>query len=183
MNIRNERVLILVCCSVGLLLLALGCVQKPAERTATPQPSGFGELQTGTESGGNETVPLPKEEIFIHQVQWPGESLSIIAKWYLGKLMDWEILARHNPELNPNQIFVGDKIRIPLSRMRTFEDMPRSFVEQFVSTEPAPEEKDEPGEDVSQEAQDVEPVEEKDQESEVPPDELELFGPKGLEEN
>jgi LysM repeat protein len=63
-----------------------------------------------------------------HKVKYPGESLSIIAKWYTGDVKNWRSVAKVNPKLNPNRITVGDKIRIPNKLLHTQKPMPRSFV-------------------------------------------------------
>jgi len=186
MSINRLFGLTMTWCAVVLLCVALGCAPK-AEKQAAPEPKGFGELETAEGADRNATSVLPAEDYFIHTVQWPGESLSIIAKWYLGKLMDWEILAAHNPELDPDKIFVGNRIRIPESRMRTSELMPREFVEQFLPPEPAAEaDQDMAGEPASEQGRSEEagPEKDKEQDSEAgqePAEELELFGPKGLD--
>jgi hypothetical protein len=172
--------------AVVLLCAALGCAPK-AEKQAAPEPKGFGELGAAEEADRNATSVLPAEEYYIHTVQWPGESLSIIAKWYIGKLMDWELLAAHNPQLDPDRIFVGNRIRIPEVRMRTSEPMPREFVEQFLPPEPAAgEDRDMAGEpaseqEPSEEARSQEDKEQGPEEGAEPAEEIELFGPKGLD--
>ena len=62
---------------------------------------------------------------FEHTVRWRGESLSLIAKWYTGRLENWKALARANPNLNPNRIIVGNLIAIPQEMMKTKELLPR----------------------------------------------------------
>jgi hypothetical protein len=184
MSINRLFWLIMTWCGAGLLCLALGCAPK-AEEQAAPQPKGFGELEITEEADRNGTVILPAEDYFTHTVQWPGESLSIIAKWYIGKLLDWEILAAHNPELDPDKIYVGDRIRIPASRMRTKEPMPREFVEQFVPPEPEKDTDQDTGEGTEPEQGQPEQAapEEDEEEGKEPAEEFELFGPKGLDSN
>jgi hypothetical protein len=65
---------------------------------------------------------------YYHKVKYPGESLSIIAKWYTGDVKNWPFLAKVNPELDPNRITVGDKIRIPNKLLHIQKPMPRSFI-------------------------------------------------------
>jgi hypothetical protein len=62
-------------------------------------------------------------------VQWPGESLSIIAKWYTGDYRNWRPLLDNTPSLAGTRIVVGDRVRIPRSMIRNAAPMPRSFVE------------------------------------------------------
>lgn len=88
-----------------------------------------------------ETIPESKSEIFPvkaqealkpaeieHTVQWSGECLSLIAKWYTGNSSNWKTIAEANPELNPNSIRIGQKILIPKALAKTQEPMPRSFL-------------------------------------------------------
>ena len=70
----------------------------------------------------------PKPSYYYHKVKYPGESLSIIAKWYTGEVENWRALSKANPRLKSNRIIVGDKIRIPNKLLHTQKPMPRSFV-------------------------------------------------------
>lgn len=67
----------------------------------------------------------------VHRVRWPGESLSIIAKWYTGKFNNWQALADFNPKLKPDRIWVGQEILVPEGLLKTREPIPESFVGQF----------------------------------------------------
>jgi LysM repeat protein len=74
----------------------------------------------------------PKQTAFyVHTVKWPGESLSIISKWYTGNIDQWSTIAKSNPALNPNLIRVGVKIRIPKKIMTNEKPMPKEFVASF----------------------------------------------------
>jgi LysM repeat protein len=189
--------LLVVWLSLALFVLACGCGPK-AGKEPTPEPSGFADVEQSKgpkEMKEKAPPPLPAEDYFIHKVKWPGESLSIIAKWYIGRLKDWKLLAKHNPELNPNQIYVGDAIRIPKSRMQTQDPMPREFVEQFVSPakdeekaaeaakEPPDAAREPPTQDEAEGEQPApeKPAQSEEDHSEEEPEDLELFGPKGLE--
>jgi hypothetical protein len=68
---------------------------------------------------------------FVHTVRFKGESVSIIARWYTGDSKNWKILAEHNPDINPNRMFMGSKIRIPEYMMKTKAPMPKEFVDGF----------------------------------------------------
>ena len=72
--------------------------------------------------------PPPKPAYYEHKVRWPGESLSIIAKWYTGSVENWKTLSRANPKINPSRIHKGQEIRIPENLMKTREPMPKSFL-------------------------------------------------------
>ena len=78
-------------------------------------------------------APSPALEVtyFVHTVKWRGESVSIIAGWYTGDIQNWKILKEHNPDINPNRIFEGNKIRIPENMMKTKTPMPKEFVDSF----------------------------------------------------
>ena len=64
----------------------------------------------------------------LHQVQWEGETLSIIAKWYTGNSKNWKKLAKANPWVEPNNMFAGLKVKIPRQLLRNKKKMPREFV-------------------------------------------------------
>ena len=72
-----------------------------------------------------------KQTYFIHIVKFDGESLSLISRWYIGNFEDWKLLAGHNPELNPSNIHVGDRVWIPKHRMKTSKQMPESFLNKY----------------------------------------------------
>lgn len=65
---------------------------------------------------------------FEHKVQWSGESLSLIAKWYTGQYANWKALAQANPRLNPERIHIGNIIYIPPEIMKTQKLMPYKMV-------------------------------------------------------
>jgi LysM repeat protein len=69
-----------------------------------------------------------KPSYYIHEVRWPGETLSIIAKWYTGNMENWHHLAKANPHLDPYRIRIGTKIRIPPKSLHTQKPMPREFL-------------------------------------------------------
>jgi hypothetical protein len=118
----------------------------------------------------------PKPTCHIHEVRYPGETLSIIAKWYTGDVKNWRALTKVNPKLNPNHIIIGARIRIPRKLLNTRKPMPRNFI---VLTRPQREPKASPSA-ISREAtseKTAEPVS-----STLPPEaeagEPELFGPR-----
>ena len=109
-----------------LLLLPLGCI--PQKKT------------TPIEKKQQQAAPIPvkkkkiesiKQAYFIHVVKWDGESLSLISKWYIGNYKDWKLLARHNPELNPSNIHVGDRVWIPKEKMNSLQQMPKTFLNKY----------------------------------------------------
>jgi len=64
---------------------------------------------------------------YVHVVRWHNESLSFIAEWYTASWQNWEALAKANPDLDPKQIRIGDKIRIPEALLKTRTPMPSDF--------------------------------------------------------
>jgi hypothetical protein len=74
----------------------------------------------------------PKPRFFLHEVRWPEETLSHIAKWYTGTVKNWKAIAKTNPELDPKSIGVGDTISIPEDLMTSRKPMPHSFVREPV---------------------------------------------------
>ncbi len=65
---------------------------------------------------------------YEHRVQWQGESLSLIAKWYTGHYRNWKALARANPGLSPSRIALGNLIYIPPEMMKTKKPLPLKIV-------------------------------------------------------
>ena len=131
---------------------------------------------------------VPSSGYYTHTVKLPGESLSIIAKWFTGDLKNWETLAKYNPTINPNRIFLGDKIRIPRHLMIRHDRMTLEFIEE---SQPKPRQRvspaappEETGEELQQEEPEkaVEVEEEEPQPAVVQPEPEEepfLFGPRG----
>ena len=84
---------------------------------------------------------LPKEfagrfgrTYFKHTVRWPGESLSLIARWYTGSSNNWRALARTNPSLDPNRIKPGDGIFIAPEALITREPLPQKVAAKYTHT-------------------------------------------------
>lgn len=84
---------------------------------------------------------LPKEfagrfgqEYFKHTVRWQGESLSLIARWYTGSSNNWRMLARANPNLNPNRIKSGNCIFIPPGALITRNPLPQKVAARYTPT-------------------------------------------------
>jgi hypothetical protein len=73
---------------------------------------------------------------FVHTVRYQGETVSIIAAWYLGDKMRFDVLAAANPEINPALVRLGMRIKIPESMAKTREPMPREFVDGFYKRPP-----------------------------------------------
>lgn len=65
---------------------------------------------------------------YFHTVRWPEETLAIISEWYTGDLENWRILAKANPEVDPDSISVGTQIGIPRNLLHTEKSMPSDFL-------------------------------------------------------
>jgi hypothetical protein len=72
-----------------------------------------------------------KENFFVHTVKWPGETISIVAKWYTGSMDKWKQIAQLNPALDPQKIVIGDQIKISRRLLKTTKPMPEKFVSEF----------------------------------------------------
>ena len=175
-----ERMIPLALAGIFLLSLLVSCVslekmgikkgKQPASQATQEGETQASLPQKGTavtqpaQSAQGTTQPTTQQEAgnyFVHQVKWPNESLSIIAKWYTGSLMNWKVLARANPEMKPTVIHKGDRIRIPVNMLKTRDPMPESFVEELVQNL----KKEKPAKASEGEQTEEEPA---------------LFGPKGL---
>ncbi len=75
----------------------------------------------------------PRETHITHTVKWSGETLSIISLWYTGNLGNWKAIAQTNSNLDPNRIYVGNEILIPVGLLKTQNSLPKEFVDRFYS--------------------------------------------------
>jgi|GEM_PF-2142159 len=71
-----------------------------------------------------------------HTVQHPGESLSIVAAWYLGDLREWPKLLRANPKLDPTVLTLGQQLRIPALFISRRSPLTLEFVKERVGISP-----------------------------------------------
>jgi hypothetical protein len=77
--------------------------------------------------------PKPRETHVAHTVKWSGETLSIISLWYTGNQGNWKAIAQTNVNLDPNRIYVGNEILIPVGLLKTQNSLPKEFVDRFYS--------------------------------------------------
>ncbi len=122
-------------------------VRAPVRQETPPPP----EIKT-------ESKPL--ETHIAHKVKWSGETLSIISLWYTGDQRNWKAIAQNNPNLNPNRIYIGNEILIPVVLVKTQNSLPKEYVDRFYSK--VKKEKPTPASSPGQ----------------PPEEELKLFGPK-----
>ncbi len=129
--------------AMGVLLLVVctACASAPGgKKEPAPEPAKpAAQAQPQPTQAPAEKVTLPPqkevapppETFFVHTIKWSGESLSIIAAWYTGDLQNWKILAEANPEINPNRVHEGMRIRIPERIMTTKAPMTREHVDSY----------------------------------------------------
>lgn len=121
--------------SLGILIvLLLGCGGTQEKQPAQPGTTSSTALDAdpGASAASSQAQsPAAKVEYMTHEVTYPGESLSIIAAWYIGDKMKYDILIDANPGINPKSVVIGQKIRIPKHEMKTQEPMPRAHVDKF----------------------------------------------------
>ncbi|HQH28019.1 MAG TPA: LysM peptidoglycan-binding domain-containing protein, partial [Oligoflexia bacterium] len=73
----------------------------------------------------------------VHVIQYPGETLGIIAKWYTGKTENWNLIVQANPGIKPNRLRLGQHVIIPAELLIKREVLPRTAVKISVpKTEP-----------------------------------------------
>ncbi len=123
-----------------LLLIGLltHCVSAP--RQPAPVPPAPESVPSPAPTQAKE-APLPSEpqpQPYIHEVRWPGETLSHIALWYTGSSNNWKKIARANPGLEPLSIHVGDKILIPEELLKEPAPMPRAYVNSLTTPKRPP---------------------------------------------
>lgn len=95
-----------------------------------------------------------KPDVYVHTVEWAGETLPMIAQWYTGNKDNGKILAKTNPGIAADRLAVDDQILIPLELVKNNKKMPKEFLSTFSAkdraapkkssskTKPAPEKKD-----------------------------------------
>lgn len=115
----NVKLLLFLCLTV--LFICAGCIPKNMD-TSTRSITADAVSTTG-----GQDYP---DGYYIHKVKYPDESLSIIAKWFTGDFNNWKVLAKCNPTINPNRIFLQDEIRIPRILMTRQDPITPEFVEQ-----------------------------------------------------
>ena len=91
------------------------------------QPSKRIEPQPPDPSPARELSPPPSKpepRPYVHKVRYSGEILISIAEWYTGSRNNWTVIAKANPGLDPNRIFIGDTILIPENLLKRRDPMP-----------------------------------------------------------
>ena len=73
------------------------------------------------------------KECYRHTVRWPGESMSLIARWYTGSSRNWRKLAKANPRIDPNCIKKGNVIVIHTKLLKTREPLPEKMAARYTA--------------------------------------------------
>ena len=73
------------------------------------------------------------KECYRHTVRWPGESMSLIARWYTGSSRNWRKLAKANPSIDPNRIKKGHVIVIPTKLLKIREPLPQKIAARYTA--------------------------------------------------
>ena len=80
-----------------------------------------------------------REDVYVHTVEWPGETLPMIAQWYTGNKDNGKILAKTNPNIAAERLAVADRILIPFELVTNNKSMPKEFLSTFSAKDrPAP---------------------------------------------
>ena len=172
------------------LALSIVCISCAAMKKDQPEPQDIPPDSRSNAIYERRDRAVLSPGYYTHAVKLSGESLSIIAKWFTGDLENWETLAKYNPTINPNRIFLGDKIKIPRHLMIRHDRMTQEFIDK---SQPKPRQRVSPAappketvEELQQEEPDkaVEVEEEEPQPAVVQPEPEEepfLFGPRGYQ--
>lgn len=68
-----------------------------------------------------------KPEYLVHKVQYTGETLGFIARWYTGNFDKWKEIQKYNKIKNPNAISLEQEIKIPSVIAIQDKAPPKSF--------------------------------------------------------
>lgn len=74
------------------------------------------------------TAPDPMTLPYEHRVQYHGETLGIISKWYTGSFDNWKAIKDANPGMDERRLRMGSVILIPREVMVKITPLPRSAI-------------------------------------------------------
>jgi hypothetical protein len=84
-------------------------------------------------------APLAERSDVTHEVRYAGETLSLIAYWYTGKVDRWREIQLHNPALDAHKMKIGDIIQVPGNLVIRYTPLPSALVTRVrISTGPNP---------------------------------------------
>ena len=76
----------------------------------------------------HENTDSKNQEVFIHTVNFPGETLELVGRWYTGGRIHRERIQKDNPELPPGLLPLGSRVKIMRVIMSTDKLLPVEFV-------------------------------------------------------
>lgn len=112
-----------------MIVLSAGCATSDGTMAQVQHPPAV----TGLPVKPEQAPPAVEQTYYFHRIRWTGETLSIIAGWYTGDVQNWRALAEANPDIDPNKVHVGMKIRIPEKIMTIKTPMTKEHVDSFYS--------------------------------------------------
>ncbi len=139
----------IVCCLASLSICS-GCT--PMQKWLQPQHK---DMQKNQKIRHPDINKVQKIKLYQYTIRWPGETLSIISKWYTGSVNNWKIIALTNPKIHANSLGIGTILLIPADIVIRHQSMPQTFLIKFKKKRPNG----------------------KQTKKKVPVDDLELFGP------
>lgn len=120
--------------AVSFMTVACGTFSS-APVSTTPTVGTRPPETTPPEEKGPQTK-APK--YLTHTIQYAGETLSGIARWYTGDTRNWRALARANPTIEPKRMQIGDTIRIPEEMVTNRKPMPAVKTTSRQTADPPP---------------------------------------------
>ncbi len=88
---------------------------------------------SGCSHSSQTNAPRPAgQSYFTHTVQYSGETLANISKWYTGQPSNWTIIQDANPSLNPRKLRIGSTVQIPQSLIVRSDAFPKPKTIQVV---------------------------------------------------
>ena len=89
---------------------------------------GFCLVLFGCAPGRNRSnIPPPPPPPVEHLISYPGETLSIIARWYTGDAQNWTAIREANPGLDERKLRMGDVVIVPAGLVIKREPLPKNF--------------------------------------------------------
>jgi hypothetical protein len=114
------------------LLLLLATAVIAGVSLAAPGPgsmmAAYAQFVADDEAAETMAEDASDEDMYLHTVQWPGETLALIAEWYTGDSKNWTVLSDFNAGYGSDAVQLSQVILIPKFLLITTTPMPRSFV-------------------------------------------------------
>ena len=108
-------------------------LERAKSRIAASNPTNAEEYAEYRPSDGPEAELSPRGDL-VHYVTFPGETLSMIARWYTGDRTNAGRIARMNGLPNPDQLRIGDSVVVPKYLLATTKRLTATAVEELAVT-------------------------------------------------